>query len=195
MKLLIRTRYVYKNSIDNICLTLKCDYFTSSGNKLSVNNVGLPLDNVAEVYLLHSNGLKSAIYSDKKTLYLRATMIDVADRSTYDNKVFSRDKYDKIMEALSQYNAPRDSVKMYSEIYNDKKQVTSVELDGERVAAQLLECLYNKYIVKSGYIKQVQYQYNYTDRQKVTFLFEGGYRQVFHNIPTKMGTLDTHNIK
>jgi len=121
-------------------------------------------------------------------------MIDVADRSTYD-KAVSRDKYNKIMEALSQYNAPSDSAKMYSEIYNDKKQVTSAELDGERVAAQLLECLYNKYIVKSRYIKQVQYQYNYTDRQKVTFLFDNGYRQVFYNIPTKTGTLDTYNIK
>ena len=80
---------------------------------------------------------------------------------------------------------------IYFEIYNDEKQVTRTETDTATATAELLSCLYNKYIVKMKYIKQVQHSYNYTDRQKITFIFKNNYRQVFHNIPTKMASLDT----
>ena len=92
-----------------------------------------------------------------------------------------------------------ENKKIYFEIYNDKKQITRTETDTAIATAELLSCLYNKYIVKMKYIKQVQYSYNYTDRQKITFIFNNNYRQVFCNIPTKLASLDTmemiRNIK
>ena len=83
-----------------------------------------------------------------------------------------------------------ENKKIYYEITNTDKQVTRTETDEKTVTLQLLECLYNKYVIKIQYIKQVQYSYNYTDRQKLVFIFNNGYRQTFYNVPTKLGALD-----
>ena len=149
MKILIKTKYIYKNSINNICLTLKCNNFNVSRDGILIDNMRLDVDNITGVYLLH-NGYENKIFECAGCL--RVT--DITDDGQY-YKTFSRDKYDKIMENLKQYNAPSDADKIYCEIYNDKKQVTSTENSAKRVTLQLLENLYNKYIVKSAYIKQL----------------------------------------
>ena len=77
----------------------------------------------------------------------------------------------------------KEGYKMILNIYDkDKKLVNTINKNVEYL---LLESIYNKYILKSKEIRQVQYQYNYNDKQKVTFIWCNGSRQVFSNIPTK----------
>ena len=78
---------------------------------------------------------------------------------------------------------------IYSVTYNPDKKVTSLELSSDYNIKALTELLYNKYIAKAQYIKQIQYQYNYTDKQTLTVIYSNGWRQVFVNIPTSLGIL------
>lgn len=87
-----------------------------------------------------------------------------------------------------------ESKKIYSETYNNKKELVFTDYNKEDVKNKLMSLLYNKLIVKSRYIKNIQYKYNYTDLQKVTFIYYNGYRDIFYNIPTKMGTLDISRL-
>lgn len=79
-------------------------------------------------------------------------------------------------------------------LYNEKKEIVNSSKDSIRVLTQLTSDLFNKYIVKTKDYKQVQYQYNYADSQKITFIFKNGYRIVYNNIPTKCGLLDNYKI-
>ena len=83
-----------------------------------------------------------------------------------------------------------ENKKIYVETYNNKKELIFTDYNKEDVKNKLMSLLYDKLIVKSKYIKNIQYQYNYTDLQKVTFVYDNGYRDVFYNIPTKMSALD-----
>ena len=83
-----------------------------------------------------------------------------------------------------------ENKKIYTETYNNKKELVFTDYNGENAKNKLMSLLYDKLIVKSRYIKNIQYQYNYADLQKVTFIYDNGYREIFYNIPTKMGTLD-----
>ena len=78
---------------------------------------------------------------------------------------------------------------MYYKIFNDKKEEIREEKNNEEATKELTKLLFNKYIVKYKYIKQVQYQYNYSDKQVITFVFENKYRQVFYDVPTKMRSI------
>lgn len=78
---------------------------------------------------------------------------------------------------------------IYSVTYDDQKQTRSMELSSDYNIKALTEILYNKYIAKATYIKQIQYSYNYTDKQTLTVIYNNGWRQVFVNIPTSVGTL------
>ena len=79
-------------------------------------------------------------------------------------------------------------------IYNDKKELANTIQDQEYIKKIFTELLFNKYIAKSKELKQVQYNYNYKDRQKVTFILCNGWRYILQNIPTQHGLLDIDKI-
>lgn len=79
-------------------------------------------------------------------------------------------------------------------IYNDKKEIINESKDTTKVCANLCGDLFNKYILKSKGFKQVQYQYNYSDTQTITFIYKNNYRIIYKNIPTKMGFLDNYKM-
>jgi hypothetical protein len=70
-------------------------------------------------------------------------------------------------------------------LYNEKKEIVIEQKDNATVLANFTADLFNKYILKSKDVKQVQYHYNYSDTQKITFIFKNGYRAIYLDIPTK----------
>ena len=79
-------------------------------------------------------------------------------------------------------------------LYNEKKEIIIEQKDGATVLANFTADLFNKYILKSKDFRQVQYKYNYSDRQEITFIFKNGYRAIYKDIPTKLGYLDNYKI-
>lgn len=79
-------------------------------------------------------------------------------------------------------------------LYNEKKEIVVEQKDNATVLANFTTDLFNKYIVKSKDFKQIQYHYNYSDKQEITFIFKNGYRAVYKDIPTKVGYLDNYKI-
>ena len=82
---------------------------------------------------------------------------------------------------------------MYLEIYNDKREKVN-ELH-ENIESHLLCILWNKYINKNKGFKQVQYHFNYSDTQKITFILDNNYRYIYCDIPTSWGSLDISKLK
>lgn len=83
---------------------------------------------------------------------------------------------------------------MQFKIYDNNKNITRIEKNFDAVNKMFLSVLYNKYILKSKEIKQVQYKYNYTDLQTVTFIYSNNYRIVFDYIPTSHGYLEAYKL-
>lgn len=83
---------------------------------------------------------------------------------------------------------------MILEIYNNKKELVNTINDTEWVKNNFLSLIFNKYIAKSKDIKQVQYNYNYSDKQIITFIHDNGFRSTFKDIPTSWGLLDVYEI-
>lgn len=79
-------------------------------------------------------------------------------------------------------------------IYNDKREIINESKDSIKVISSLCSDLFNKYILKSKDFKQVQYHYNYSDTQAITFIYKNNFRVVYKNIPTKLGFLDNYKI-
>lgn len=79
-------------------------------------------------------------------------------------------------------------------LYNEKKEIVIEQKDDATVLANFTTDLFNKYILKNKDFKQVQYHYNYSDTQEITFIFRNGYRAVYKDIPTKLGYLDNYKI-
>lgn len=79
-------------------------------------------------------------------------------------------------------------------LYNEKREKIQESEDNIRVLTMLTAELFNRYIVKTKDIKQLQYQYNYTDNQKITIIYKNGWRAIYEGIPTKMGLLDDYKI-
>lgn len=75
---------------------------------------------------------------------------------------------------------------MEYKIFNDKRELVQHCNEKTTVLARLTSELFNKYITKSKDYKQLQYQFNYSDLQKITFIYKNNYRIVFYNIPTKI---------
>lgn len=83
---------------------------------------------------------------------------------------------------------------IYDITFNNNKEIIAINFNKEEAKKDLLTLLYNKFINKASYIKNIQYQYNYTDRQNVTFVFDNGYRNTFYNIATKLGGIDSTKL-
>ena len=79
-------------------------------------------------------------------------------------------------------------------LYNEKREKIQETEDNIRVLTMLTSELFNRYIVKTKDVKQLQYQYNYTDTQKITIIYKNGWRAIYEGIPTKMGLLDNYKI-
>ena len=79
-------------------------------------------------------------------------------------------------------------------LYNEKKEIVIEQKDDAIVLANFTTDLFNKYILKSKDFKQIQYHYNYSDKQEITFIFKNSYRAVYKDIPTKCGYLDNYTI-
>ena len=79
-------------------------------------------------------------------------------------------------------------------LYNEKKEIVIEQEDDVTILVNFTADLFNKYILKSKDFRQVQYKYNYSDRQEITFIFKNGYRAVYKDIPTKCGYLDNYKI-
>lgn len=83
---------------------------------------------------------------------------------------------------------------MNYKIYNEKKEIQEETNDDIKVLTSLAAELFNKYISKSKDSKQVQYKYNHSGEQKITFIYKNNCRIVYDKIPTKSGFLDNHKI-
>lgn len=79
-------------------------------------------------------------------------------------------------------------------LYNEKREIVQENEDGLKVITMLTSELFNRYIAKTKDVKQLQYQYNYTDTQKITIIYKNGWRAIYEGIPTKMGLLDNYKI-
>ena len=79
-------------------------------------------------------------------------------------------------------------------LYNEKREKIQETEDNIRVITMLTSELFNRYIVKTKDVKQLQYQYNYTDCQKITIIYKNGWRAIYEGIPTKQGLLDNYKI-
>lgn len=84
---------------------------------------------------------------------------------------------------------------MKMETINPKHEVTSTSTNEKYIIAKFISLLFNKFIAKSKHIERIIYSYNYTDRQKIKFVFDNGYKQVFYDIPTSGGILNDFEIE
>ena len=80
-------------------------------------------------------------------------------------------------------------------LYNEKREKVQESEDSVRVVTMLTAELFNRYIAKTKDVKQLQYQYNYSDTQKITFIYKNGWRAIYEGIPTKCGLLDNYKIE
>lgn len=83
---------------------------------------------------------------------------------------------------------------MILKIYNDKKELVNTIFDKDFIKDNFLQMLFNKYIAKVNSIKQVQYNFNYSDKQKIVFIHDNKWRSVYEGIPTTWGLLDIQEM-
>lgn len=83
---------------------------------------------------------------------------------------------------------------MELKVYNEKREVVRHCTEEVTILGELAKELFNKYILKCKDYKQIQYSYNYSDSQVITFIYKNNYRVVFYDIPTKLGYLDNDKI-
>ena len=78
---------------------------------------------------------------------------------------------------------------------NPNNEVTCTYTNEKYIVAKLLGLLFNKTLVGSKHIKHIKYSYNYSDKQKITFIFDNGYKQEFTDVPTSGGLLNDFEIE
>lgn len=84
---------------------------------------------------------------------------------------------------------------MEMKTFNSKNELTCTYTNEHYIIAKLLGLLFNKTVTGSRHIKRINYCYNYSDKQNITFIFDNGYKQVFTNIPTSGGLLNDFEIE
>lgn len=88
---------------------------------------------------------------------------------------------------LSDIEITYKNIEEYAIILDNNKNIFSIKLSSQEALELLNKMLLNKYIAKIPEIKNVQYNYNYNDLQKITFIKNNDYRIEFFNIKTKQG--------
>jgi len=84
---------------------------------------------------------------------------------------------------------------MEMKTFNPQNELTSSYTNENFIIARLFGLLFNKTVAGSKHVKRIEYSYNYSDKQTVTFILNNGYKQVFTNIPTSGGLLDDAGIE
>lgn len=84
---------------------------------------------------------------------------------------------------------------MIMKTLNPKNEITCTYTDNHFIVARLLGLLFQKTIAKSKYIKRINYSYNYSNMQTITFVFDNDYKQIFIDIPTSGGLLNDFEIE
>lgn len=80
------------------------------------------------------------------------------------------------------------------EILNERNKIINVFTDQKTITAKLLELLWSKFINKAKYITRIHYNYNYSDKQSITFYTDNKYKFVFKGIPTSWGSIQDFKI-
>lgn len=78
---------------------------------------------------------------------------------------------------------------------NPNNEVTCTYTNEKYIIAKLLGLLFNKTVAESRHIKRIQYNYNYSDRQTITFIFDNNYKQKFTDVPTSGSLLNDYEIE
>lgn len=84
---------------------------------------------------------------------------------------------------------------MKLEIINTSHKVTEIYTNQQYIIAELLSLLFDKTIAKSKHIRRIAYNYNYSNTQTITFIFDNNCKAVFTNIPVSAGLLDIGKIE
>lgn len=79
--------------------------------------------------------------------------------------------------------------------YNPNNEITCTHTNQKYITAKLLGLLFNKTVVGSKHIKRIKYNYNYSNTQTITFVFDNNYKQEFKNVPVSGGLLDDFEIE
>lgn len=79
-------------------------------------------------------------------------------------------------------------------ILNEKGEKMN-EFNEKSAILKLLEILWSKQVTKSKWITKQRFNYNYTDRQKITFYTDNKWQYVFEDIPTSWGALDISKLE
>jgi hypothetical protein len=77
----------------------------------------------------------------------------------------------------------------------DKNEILETVTDEKTVLNALLDILWQRAMSKAHNIKRLQYQYNYSDKQKIKVTFTNDYKYIFEDIPTRHNGLDTDEIR
>lgn len=163
-----------------------------------------------EIHIQYNTGVKSdytIIYYYKGNNNARSCAYDKANEklTAFDGGNFLSDaEYEEILKVAKMFRDACDALSVaelqkasivYKLFYNQFKELAGVDLKTNDNMNDLTTLLFNKYIVKCKYCKQIQYQYNYSDKQTLTAIYNNGCRDVWHNIPTTTGTLALYMLQ
>ena len=84
---------------------------------------------------------------------------------------------------------------MKMEVINPKNEVTTTYTNEKYIIAKFISLLFNKFIAKSQCIKKIVYNYNYSDKQTIKFIFDNNYKQIFYDIPTSSCLLNDYELE
>ena len=84
--------------------------------------------------------------------------------------------------------------KMKIEILNEKNEIVNTFNNQKQIVTILLSLLWSKYINKANSIKRISYNYNYSDKQKITFYLDSKYKYVISRIPTSWGSIKDYEL-
>ena len=80
-------------------------------------------------------------------------------------------------------------------VINPSHKITNTYTDNTYIIAKLLGLLFDKTIVDSKHIRRIKYNYNYTNTQNITFIYDNDYQEEFIGIPTMAGLLNESEIQ
>lgn len=79
-------------------------------------------------------------------------------------------------------------------VFNAQDELTDSYTNEDFIIARLFGLLFNKTVAGSKHVKRIEYPYNYSNKQEVTFVLDNEYKLVFIDIPTSGGLLDEAGI-
>lgn len=77
---------------------------------------------------------------------------------------------------------------------NNEKQIIYESKNTLYATIKLLSALWSKYIIQNKSIKRIEFNYNYTDKQKIEIVYDNNYKDIITDIPTSWGILNDTEI-